>query len=205
MICIIDYGLGNLGSIKNMLRKLGFASEITNDSNKIKLASKIILPGVGSFDTGMNNLNHLGIIQLLNEKALYDKVPILGICLGAQLMCKFSEEGETNGLGWFNANVLSFKGRFASDNELTVPNMGWHEVTIEKQNELVNQLPQETRFYFVHSYFMSANNSIDILMKSEYGFKYASALSNDNLFAVQFHPEKSHKYGFQLLKNFATI
>jgi glutamine amidotransferase len=204
MIVIIDYGMGNLGSIRNMFNKIGVISEITNKKEKILDASKIILPGVGSFDTGMRNLQELGIIPLLNQKVIIEKTCILGICLGAQLMCVRSEEGILQGLGWFDADVLSFKRRFAmSAKDLPVPNMGWHDVFVEKASSLTYGLSGTQRYYFVHSYFMAANRNEDIMMTSEYGIKFASALQCRNITAVQFHPEKSHKFGQNLLSNFA--
>jgi len=205
MIVIIDYGLGNLGSIKNMLRKIGFTSEISSDHEKISEASKIILPGVGAFDTGMSRLNDLGIINLLNKKAFDEQIPVLGICLGAQLMCKGSEEGQLDGLGWFDADVLAFSGKFGEGKSFPVPNMGWIDVTVQKESLLTTNLPTDPRYYFVHSFFISANNDDNILMTAKYGFSYTAALQRENIFGVQFHPEKSHKYGFQLLKNFANI
>ncbi len=205
MIVIIDYGLGNLGSIKNMLRKIGYSSEISSNPELIAQASKIILPGVGAFDTGMSKLNSLGLVSLLNKKVIEEKTPVLGICLGAQLMCKNSEEGALKGLSWFDAEVLAFNGRFESTKELPVPNMGWIDVEVQKANKLVENLPLNPRFYFVHSYFISTQIKADILLTSQYGITYTSALQKDNIFGVQFHPEKSHKYGFQMLKNFASI
>lgn len=203
MIVIIDYGQGNLGSIKNMLRKLGFSSEITSDFQAISNASKIILPGVGAFDTAMIRLNDLGLISLLNNRVLNDKIPILGICLGAQIMCNSSEEGKLKGLGWFDADVLGFKGRFEST-KLPVPNIGWRDVIQKKKHTLTNLLPSESRFYFVHSYFISPYNEEDVLLTSSYGFSFSACLQKQNICAVQFHPEKSHRYGFQLLKNFVN-
>jgi glutamine amidotransferase len=205
MIVIVDYGLGNLGSIKNMLRKLGYDSVISSEKKVIEEASKIILPGVGSFDTGMSNLIEKDLIEVLNKKALVEKIPVLGICLGVQLMCNKSEEGIKEGLGWFDAEVLSFKGKFEIGLELPVPNMGWLDVNVEHESKLTSNLPNDSRFYFVHSFFINANKKEDIQFTTKYGFSYVSGLHNENIYGVQFHPEKSHKFGFQLLKNFADI
>ncbi len=205
MIVIVDYGMGNLGSIKNMLRKLGYDSVISSEKRIIDDAKKIILPGVGSFDTGMNNLFDKGLIDVLNKKALVDKVPVLGICLGAQLMCKSSEEGNKEGLAWFDAEVLSFKGKFKAGSELPVPNMGWLDVFVDHESKLTENLPTDSRFYFVHSFYINPKKEEDIQFTSQYGISYVSGLHKENIYGVQFHPEKSHKYGFQLLKNFAEI
>jgi glutamine amidotransferase len=205
MIIIIDYGLGNLGSIQNMLRRLGYKSQISSDKFEIENASKLILPGVGSFDTGIKNIENLDLWETINYKVQIENVPVLGICLGMQLMCKSSEEGIMSGFGWFDASVLSFNGQFQDGLALPVPNMGWRNVFVEKENVLCNNLPFESRYYFVHSYFIKSHKTEDILMTSHYGFKYTIALNKGNIYGVQFHPEKSHKYGFQLLKNFAEL
>jgi len=202
MIVIVNYGLGNLGSIKNMLRKLGYASEISSDPLLIRNATKLILPGVGAFDTGMANLSKLGLIEILNHKVITEKTPVLGICLGAQLMTKKSEEGVLEGLKWFDAELLSFRTRLPKDKTLPVPNMGWIDVKAKKASKLLEGLPSEPRFYFVHTFFIQSNNLNDVLLESHYGFDYVSALEHNNIVGVQFHPEKSHKFGFKLLKNF---
>ena len=201
MIVIIDYGTGNLGSIKNMLKKLGYDSKITCDSSEIEKSTKLILPGVGAFDYGMNQLNKTGIIQLLNKKVIEDGIPILGICLGAQLMCKSSEEGEIQGLGWIDAKVKKFP-LSSNGNKYTVPHLGWDEVTFNKKSWISAQLRDEARFYFVHSYFIECKNQEDVLCSNSYSVEYHSAFERQNIIGVQFHPEKSHKFGFQLLKNF---
>jgi glutamine amidotransferase len=202
MISIINYGLGNLGSIVNMLKKVGFESRIISKPEDLNEATKIILPGVGSFDTGMNNLIYGGWIDILNKKVLEDKIPVLGICLGMQLMCNCSEEGTIPGLGWFNADVKKFK---SDDYGFKIPHIGWNTIEQKKSSILFDEIFFERRYYFVHSYYVLAHNLDDILATTEYGLIYSSALQRNNLFGVQFHPEKSHKYGTSLLYNFAKI
>jgi glutamine amidotransferase len=205
MIVIVDYGLGNLGSIQNMLKRLGFHSIISSELAVIERATKLILPGVGSFDTGIRNLHDLGLWRLLNDKAIVQDVPVLGICLGAQLMCKRSEEGCLPGLGWFDAEVLGFDKRFEGDKRLPVPNMGWRNVEINRQSKLLTDIQENPRYYFVHSYFLNACNQEDVILTAQYGFPFAAALNKGNIYGVQFHPEKSHKFGFALMKNFALL
>lgn len=205
MIVIIDFGQGNLGSVKNMLKKLGFESEISSDKEVVSKATKLILPGVGSFDTGISNLIKLDLIDILNYKVIEEKVYILGICLGAQLMCNNSEEGKLSGLGWFKASVVSFKKKFESNLRFPVPNIGWRDIKVENISPLTNNLPEKSRFYFVHSYYMKPENLENILISTVYGFQYAAGLYSNNIFGVQFHPEKSHRFGFKLLKNFAEL
>jgi imidazole glycerol-phosphate synthase subunit HisH len=203
MITIIDYGCGNLGSIRNMIRKIGGEVVITSDLAEIKKAAKIILPGVGSFDTGMNNLKNSGFIEVLNEKAFQEKIPVLGICLGMQLMTKGSEEGVEPGLGWFDAETIKFN--FPKDSRNKIPNMGWKQVIQKKPSVYFKEMFEEPRFYFVHSYYIKSNHGEDILTTSVYGNEYVSAFEKDNLCGVQFHPEKSHKFGMKLFSNFLSI
>lgn len=198
MVTIIDYGMGNLGSISNMIKKIGYKSVITSDLEKIKKATKLVLPGVGSFDNGMKNLENLGMIEVLNQKVLGDKIPILGICLGMQLMTKCSEEGALNGLGWIDAKTK----KFVSDT-LKIPHMGWNVVNHQKDSSLFNeQLESEKRFYFVHSYYVDCFNNEDILTTTPYTHDFVSSFEKENIIGAQFHPEKSHKYGMTLLNNF---
>jgi imidazole glycerol-phosphate synthase subunit HisH len=199
MIAIIDYGLGNLGSIQNMLKRIGVSSLITSKIDEIKNADKLILPGVGAFDVGMKNLNDFGLLDILNARVLNDKVPVLGICLGMQLMAESSEEGIRIGLGWIKGSCLRFK--FENGFGLKVPHMEWNEVTITKPNKLIDEF-EDQRFYFVHSYYLKCAENEDVMAESIYGFKFTCAVSKDNILGVQFHPEKSHKFGMQLLKNF---
>lgn len=199
MIAIIDYGAGNIGSIINMLNRLGQDCEVTNEPARIKTATKLILPGVGKFDYGMTKLIESGLTEILNEKVLIEKIPILGICLGAQLMTKSSEEGKIPGLSWFNAEVLKF------NHELRVPHMGWNSVHPMIDDILTSNLPEEPRFYFVHSYYINSFSPSEVMFTTTYGHEFVSGLKKDNIYAVQFHPEKSHKFGIRLFENFLSI
>lgn len=198
MITIVDYGMGNLGSIANMIKKAGHSSCITSDPSKIKDASKLILPGVGSFDNGMRNLEALELIPVLNQKALEEKTPVLGICLGMQLMTQSSEEGVLPGLGWVDAKTKKFQS-----NTLKIPHMGWNTIRHHKSSALFDELESEKRYYFVHSYYVECRDSQDILATTRYTHDFTSAFEKGNIIGVQFHPEKSHTFGLKLLKNFA--
>lgn len=202
MIIIVDYKIGNIGSISNMLRKIGVEVVISSNPEEIKRANKLILPGVGSFDTGINNINNLGLLDILNKKVLKEKTPILGICLGMQLFASKSEEGIKRGLGWIDGNVVKFKFK---DNNLKIPHMGWNEIKIKKDDVLFKNILEEPRFYFVHSYYFSCNDNNDVLATTNYGYDFASIVRKGNIMGVQFHLEKSHKYGMNLLKNFAQL
>lgn len=200
MITIINYNMGNLASISNMIKKIGRQSIITSDIEDIKKASKIILPGVGAFDNAIKNLRNLNLVNAIKEKALLEKVPILGICLGMQILTKGSEEGELEGLGFINGFTKKFK---FDNNYLKVPHMGWNTVKLLKQSRLFSGMEnQENRFYFVHSYAVECYQTEDILTTTFYGYEFVSCFEKDNIIGVQFHPEKSHRFGMQLLKNF---
>lgn len=199
MIAIVNYGLGNLGSIQNMLKRIGADSIITSDIVEIKKANKIILPGVGAFDTGMKNLKDFGLFDILNEKVLIEKVPVLGICLGMQLLADGSEEGTSLGLGWVKGYCKRFN--FGNTSSLKVPHMGWNNLLIKKPTRLIDEI-EDQRYYFVHSYYVRCVNDEDVLAECTYGIQFTSAVEKNNILGVQFHPEKSHKFGMHLLQNF---
>lgn len=201
MIAIIDYGLGNLGSIKNMLKKIGAEAVITSDLEVIANAPKLILPGVGAFDNGMSNLHERGLVELLNRKVVQEKTPILGICLGMQLFTNKSEEGALPGLGWIDAETVKFG---TNDRKFPVPHMGWEYVTPQKESKLWDGMYEKNKFYFVHSYFVRCNQPSDVLLTTNYAHDYDSGFEKENIVGVQFHPEKSHKYGMQLFRNFVN-
>lgn len=201
MIAIVDYGLGNLGSIKNMLNRIGAYSEISSDHEFIRSASKLILPGVGSYDQGIKNLQEQGLIQLLNQKVLEEKTPVLGICLGMQLMTHGSEEGELDGLAWINARTLRFDPS-ASGEKFPVPHMGWEYVSEVKESNLMREMKEDPKFYFAHSYYVQCANREEAILQTDYIQQFDSAFQKGTILGVQFHPEKSHAYGMQLLANF---
>jgi imidazole glycerol-phosphate synthase subunit HisH len=203
MITIVDYKTGNLGSIQNILKRIGEESVVTSDRDLIACASKIILPGVGAFDTGMQNLSSLGLIEILNEKALVEKIPVLGICLGMQLLGDGSEEGILPGLGWIKGRNKRFC--FSDTSEYKIPHMGWNFVSQHKQGRIFMDMYPEARFYFVHSYFFETLDDSDILTSTVYEKEFTSSLEKGNIMGVQFHPEKSHKFGMKLLKNFVDF
>ncbi len=202
MIVIVDYGMGNLGSILNMLKKVGApAAKVSANVKDIEQADKLILPGVGAFDTGMQRLRETGLISLLNEKVLKAQTPTLGVCLGMQLLTKVSEEGELPGLGWIDAETIRF--RFdRNQTSLKIPHMGWNTVKIEREGTLFKDMYAEPRFYFVHSFHVVSHNPEDVLATTEYGYEFASVIQHKHIMAAQFHPEKSHKFGMKLYKNF---
>jgi glutamine amidotransferase len=203
MITIIDYGVGNLNSVANIINHVGNDCIISSDPMVILNSTKLILPGVGSFDNGIIELSKRGIIEALNEAVLVKKIPILGICLGMQLMTLRSEEGQLDGLGWIDAEVLKFD--FEPSLNLKIPHMGWNQLNVKNLNPLFVKTDQELRFYFVHSYFVKAHIPNDIIATSIYGDEFCVAFQKDNIFGVQFHPEKSHRFGMSLIHNFISL
>lgn len=201
MITIVDYGTSNLGSMQNMLKKIGAASRIAASPSDLDGATKIIVPGVGSFDAGMGKLRESGMIPVLTQKALVDRIPTLGVCLGMQLMTESSEEGVLSGLGWIKAQAVRFDQKV--DPGLKVPHMGWNEVVPAKASALTANLPADARFYFAHSYHVKCKVAEDVLLGVSYGAgTFTAAFERGNLFGAQFHPEKSHRFGMTFLRNF---
>lgn len=207
MLVIVDYKMGNLHSVKKKLDRLKVDAVISSDPAVILNATKLILPGVGHFGNAMKNLREMHLLDALNEAVLVKKTPILGICLGMQLMANESREsirrgGESGekGLGWFDAEVVKFS--FEDTLRFKVPHTGWNTISIEKESPIMKDIPENSEFYFVHSYYMKANDSTDVLTYTEYGTRFASAVSKGNIYGFQYHPEKSHDVGMRLLENF---
>lgn len=203
MIVIVDYGLGNLGSIKNMLQYIGFDAVISSDKEQIAGAGKLILPGVGSFDQGMSNLHERGLVPVLNQRVLEDQVPILGICLGMQLFGTKSEEGALPGLSWLDQESKKFNP--TGDKSFPVPHLGWEYVFSTQHNsKLLEGFDEEKRFYFAHSYYVKSNNRQEVILEADYIHKFDAAVQKEHIVGVQFHPEKSHQFGMRLLTNFVV-
>ena len=202
-VTIVDYGMGNLHSVKKKLDRLKTTSSITSNPRDIIKADKIILVGVGHFAKAMKNIKELDLLDALNEVAIIKKKPVLGICLGMQLMAKDSEEGNTEGLGWLDANVR--KMQVDDTLKFKIPHTGWNKITQSKKSHLMKGIPESSEFYFVHSYYFKSNETSNILNETKYCFKFTSAIEKDNIFGVQYHPEKSHDVGEVLLKNFISL
>lgn len=201
MITIVDYGMGNLYSVKNMLKYLGYDSVVTGEAPQIEAADKLILPGVGNFGKAMEVIRQSGLLEVLNRKVLEDKTPILGICLGMQLLLGYSEEGDCAGLGWIPGEVKKFD--LSGHPELKVPHMGWDYIEKQKQSPLFAGLAGGERYYFVHSYYVSCQDRSDVAATTEYGISFDSVVQRENIYGTQFHPEKSHRFGMEILENFA--
>ena len=204
MIHVIDYGLGNIRAILTLYRRLGIDAIAVNDPGELIDATNIILPGVGAFDHALHLLNKSGMRPMLEQLVLGDKVPVLGICVGMQMFANSSDEGSMEGLGWIPGKVRKFiwnKGM----NQLPLPHMGWNNVFTNNQDPLFFGLESMAKFYFLHSYYYECNSQHNAIASTPYGFNFSSAIASDNIYGVQFHPEKSHSFGVRLLKNFAEI
>lgn len=202
MITIVDYGMGNVGSVFNMLRKLRAKVKISSNNDEIAKSDKLILPGVGSFDRGINSLNSSWLATTLSEQVLVNKKPVLGICLGMQIMTRGSEEGSQQGLGWIAADTI----KFSLDNNLKIPHMGWNHVQPSVGAKLFESAPEEPeRFYFVHSYYVRADNPQDVSAYCHYGHDFVASFEVGNIMGVQFHPEKSHLFGMNLFQRFIDL
>ncbi|MGB3457319.1 MAG: imidazole glycerol phosphate synthase subunit HisH [Litorimonas sp.] len=200
-ITIVDYGMGNIGSLLNMFRRVGADAEVSAQPAAIAKARKILLPGVGAFDAAMSRIDELGLREPLRARALEDGVPFLGICLGMQLLLDRSEEGEAQGLGLIPGHAV----RFPRHETLKVPHMGWNAVEIVKDTPLTSDLPDDPRFYFVHSYHVEARDRADVMLACTYGLRFDAGLNRGNIYGAQFHPEKSHKFGMAMLRGFAGL
>lgn len=203
MLTIIDYDIGNLASLKNMLKRIGLDAKIVSDPSELEDSSRIILPGFGSFDTCAEKLQRSGLIPVLNEKVIGQKIPLLGICVGMQLLFETSEEGVFKGLNWIGGRNIKFR-QSDMPSTLKIPHMGWSAVLIEKQSPLFDGLDSDPRFYFGHSYHAQLDNYDDALLSVEHGYRFVAGVARNNIFGVQFHPEKSHRFGMKLLDNFAN-
>jgi glutamine amidotransferase len=200
---IVDYGLGNLRSVQKSFERIGVNAIISSNREVIADAKKIVLPGVGHFAKGMESLKQSGLIDILNEKVLEQKTPILGICLGMQLMTMHSEEGNCEGLKWVDANTVRFEKD--SNKKFKVPHIGWNDTRITQDSVLTKNIQDETQFYFVHTYYVICKSKSNVILDTQYGTRFHSAFQKDNVFGVQFHPEKSYSAGLQLLKNFSEL
>lgn len=201
MIVIIDYGMGNLGSLFNMLKKVGANALISARAEDIDRAAKLILPGVGAFDNAMLKLKHLELIPVLQAKVIEQGTPILGVCLGMQLLTQKSAEGKLPGLGWIAGETVRFNFHGLAP-DLKIPHMGWNTVQVKKSSPLWLAMDEEPRFYFVHSYHVVCAHPEDVLSETTYGYTFVSSLVRGNIAGMQFHPEKSHKFGMKIFKNF---
>jgi glutamine amidotransferase len=204
MITLIDYGVGNIFAFQNVYKRLDIPTKIAKTSADLNEVEKLILPGVGSFDYAMNQLNNSGMRDRLDELVLVKKVPVIGICVGMQMMGNRSDEGKLDGLKWIDAEILKFNESLIQQ-RTKLPHMGWNDVSPIENHPLFIGLEKEAIFYFLHSFYFKCNNSNDSIANSEYGISFSSAVNHNNIYGIQFHPEKSHQYGEKLLHNFAKL
>ena len=202
-VVIVDYGMGNLRSVEKKLSNIGVNAIVTRNNEVINNADKLVLPGVGHFANGVRNLKSYGLWDILNDKVLIKHTPVLGICLGMQLMARHGEEGNTEGLGWFDADVVKF--RIKDKLKYKIPHMGWNNITVKKDHSLFRGSREKDLYYFVHSYHINCYDPEDILATTTYEYEFTSSVQKNNIFGTQFHPEKSHDYGEVLLRNFISI
>lgn len=203
MIHVIDYGLGNVQAFLTMFKRLGYAAGSARTADDLASATKIVLPGVGAFDHAMDLLDRSGMRSMLEERVVVSKVPLLGVCVGMQMLASGSDEGEARGLGWVPGRVRSFRSE-ESSKALPQPHMGWNDVEVDDTGTIFAAMPSP-RFYFLHSYFFDCDRPTDAIARASYGLNFACAVRSGNVYGVQFHPEKSHHHGAQLLKNFAEL
>lgn len=201
LVVIVDYQTANLGSVVNMLRRIGAEALISSKVSDVERAEKIILPGIGSFDKGMASLHKLGIITALNKRILENKVPVLGICLGMQMFSESSQEGSASGLGWLKAKAV----KFSFNEKLRLPHMQWNALNLKQAVSLFDNMYENSRFYFAHSYHLVCQEESNVVSTTRYGYDFASSVKKDNIFGVQFHPEKSLKFGMRVLENFVKL
>lgn len=202
MISIVDYGMGNIGSLINMFGRLGEEVAVASNANDVLMANKIVLPGVGSFKAAMQKINEMpGMRKALDIKALNHQIPMLGVCLGMQLLTESSQEGPAEGLGWIPGTTKKFE----KIGEIKIPHMGWNEVKVVQKNAFIESINDESKFYFVHSYYVDVHDKQNSLLTTDHGLRFDSAIIRENIFGVQFHPEKSHKHGMKLLGSFAKL
>lgn len=204
MITIVDYGLGNILAFANVYKRLNMEVRFARSADDFHGAERIILPGVGAFDYAMERLNRSGMRETLHRLVTDDRVPVLGICVGMQMLAKSSEEGTLPGLSWVDGRVMNFRSEPKSA-ALPLPHMGWNDVIAKKGNPLFKGLEDQARFYFLHSFYMDCTEPVSVAATASYGFDFACAVNQHNIFGVQFHPEKSHHFGQQLLKNFGEL
>jgi glutamine amidotransferase len=206
MITIVDYGLGNIKAFANVYKRLNIQTCYASTPEQLQQASKIILPGVGAFDHAMHMLNTSGLRDCLDQLVLEQKVPVIGICVGMQMMANDSEEGSSKGLGWINGTVKRFSYPCEEiTKKFPLPHMGWNNISPIKSSNLVKNLDEFKRFYFLHSYYFECLSEADIVATANYGFDYACIVNHENVYGIQCHPEKSHHNGVALLKNFAEL
>jgi len=203
MIGILDYGLGNVGAFYNIYKRLNIPVCIVTDAEKIDSIDRLILPGVGSFDWAMNRLSSSGMLEELNKAVLDREIPILGVCVGMQMMAQGSDEGHLKGLGWIDASVRHFSK--LTNEKIDLPHMGWNDIQVYKEHPLFKNLEKDAIFYFLHSYYFQEGPDSQIMSRTDYGEVFISSIFKGNIFGVQFHPEKSHHWGVQLLKNFSEL